>query len=158
MPVNRTNGHATEQLPPSSVPPGIEEGDAAQAAPHDPLAPLMLLLQQLSRQILLYVATCSDQARLLVRFGVYRAVTALLLLIIGTTSLMVACALFLIGASTGLGLLLGGQNWLGQLLIGALILTSAAGTLLTWHHRQKSAALQEMIRKYEHGVAPTPQD
>lgn len=158
MSVNRTNGHATEPQPPFSMPSGIEEGSAAQASPPDPLAPLLLLLEQLGRQLLGYATTCSDHARLLVRFGFYHAVAGLLLLTVGMTCLMVACALFLIGASTGLGLLLGGQPWLGQLLVGALILGSAAGALFIRRSRQNAIALRELIRKYEHGMAPTAED
>jgi hypothetical protein len=154
MIASRTNHQAMDPQAPPSTSSAAEEGASAEAPASDPLAPLILLLEQLRAEFRPYAATWADQARLLVQFGIIRAVTGLVLLLLGATCLITAAALFLIGAATGLGHLLGERLWLGQILVGAFVPTAAAAALYTWRFQQNSAAWRDMIRKYEHGTEP----
>jgi amino acid transporter len=125
-----------------------------QSAPPDPWAPLLLQVDELREYFSYYLGARTDLFRARVR----RLVTLAILLFVATvataTFAATAAALVLVGLGTGLGELLGGRIWLGNLIIGAsiLIITALGGLGATrWlNNASRLKTIRSYAQKREH--------
>src|ERR1700679_2100928 len=104
------------ETPPSS------NGSAADASAAKAFADAMARLAQIREYISYYLAIKADALRLSLRSAVFYAVLGLMGLLAGGAAIVGAVALLLLGAAHGIGVMLGGRIWLGDLIVGIVIL------------------------------------
>jgi hypothetical protein len=143
---NGKRGSSTEGAP--GPQPGAPR-TAFDDTPADPLAPLMAHLKELIEYAGFYAAVRIDKLRVSLAQGLFYAVLGFVGLLAGATAVIAAVVMLLDGLATGLGVLLGGRVWLGQLIVGFVLL--AGGGAGAWYFiRRQLGALRGRIReKYE---------
>ncbi|HEX4149706.1 MAG TPA: phage holin family protein [Pirellulales bacterium] len=90
--------------------------------PPDPWAPLLLQVDELREYFSYYIGARTDLFRARLRRLVVAAVSIFVVAVAAATFAATASALVLVGLGAGLGELLGGRIWLGNALVGVLVL------------------------------------
>lgn len=98
---------------------------------------------------LLYVETRKDQVKVAVRQAITYAVLGLLALMAGATVLVVSVVLVLGGVAGGIGQLVGGQLWAGQLITGGVVISLAALTVYFAIRSATTTSRRKLGQKYE---------
>jgi hypothetical protein len=127
---------------------------ADAARQHEPVGPAALreLLgqsQQLAEYFLHYVSARADILKRSVRVRLIWALAGLLGLFAMCVTIAIALHRIVLGLANGLGALLGGRVWLGDLAAGALLLASVALLFYLAQARWNNAFHQKMVVKYE---------
>lgn len=146
--ISEPNGQCGEQAEPAGAhAEGIHRRPGADGT--HPLDSLFKHLAEAREYALLYIETRKDQLRAAVRTGLLYAGLALLALVVGATVLVAATVLFFAGIAKGLGLLLGGHQWAGEVITGAIVLMAAGlgAWLLARGVTRKFS--RQMAEKYE---------
>jgi hypothetical protein len=90
-----------------------------------------------------------DQVKLTARTLILYTVLGVLAAAAAATVMIVAVVMLFIGAADGLGALLGGRNWLGDLIVGVVVLGAIALTFSTLLSKFNTASRRRTMRKYE---------
>lgn len=150
------NGRRDPQRSPSSDSSEFGEGPSIDSAGSrateqrpDPLQPLLIHLAELREYLGLYCATRIDQWRITARGVVLKAAFGVIGALFGITAAIVAVALLVNGLATGIGLLCGGQIWLGQVIVGALMILTTFGGLLFVMRYLRIIEHRRVVDKYE---------
>lgn len=106
-------------------------------------------LAELAQYIGYLVSTKVDQLKLSVRTLILYAVLGILGAVVAATVMIVSVVLLFTGAADGLGALLGGRDWLGDLIVGVVVLGAIALTFTTLLGKFKTASRRRTMRKYE---------
>jgi len=126
----------------ASTAPGEQE-----PSPPEALRRLQQQIEELQAYFTHFVSAKVDSFRLSSRQLVLWAALGIIGLIALIGLVVTAIVLLLSGAAAGLGLLFGGQLWLGQVVIGGgLLLLLALGVLIgmrTWQHRSRQQKVQQ---------------
>jgi hypothetical protein len=69
--------------------------------------------------------------------------------LVAASAIAAASVLIVLGAAGGVGQLVGGRAWLGQLLVGGGIILLACGGLWLLLHRRMRAYRRDVMQKYE---------
>jgi uncharacterized membrane protein len=96
-----------------------------------------------------YVSAKLDAVKLSLRNAVILSVAGVLAGVLGAAVLATAVVLLLTGIAHGLGAAMGGRNWLGELIVGAVVIAVFAAVVRYALGRLKAAVRREMVRKYE---------
>jgi hypothetical protein len=100
-----------------------------------------------------YLAAQLDAAGARVRRIVLWTLAAIVTAVAGLTAIIVAVVMVLTGLARGVGLLLGGEDWAGLLVIGTGILglIAAAGyfSIRAWSHRRAQTTRERYERRRE---------
>ena len=117
--------------------------------PRTTFAQLGQLVAELREYASYFLSTRIDAAKVSMRKALIYAVLAIIALIVAATALIVAVALFLTGAAAGLGHLFGDRLWLGNLVMGLLVLLATAiGTIVVASMLTRSSR-RKTVMKYE---------
>jgi hypothetical protein len=117
--------------PPTAGTPPPAQNDAGSQAPNsaegpaakpDPWAPLLLQVDELREYFSYYLGARADLVRARVRRFVFAAIALFIGAVAAATFAATSAALLLVGLGEGLGRLLGDRIWLGNSLVGALVL------------------------------------
>lgn len=146
------NGRHESPCPASA--PGVLDEAASGAPAADPLGAILQQLVALSRALREYAMTWTDQARIAFQIGLYKAICAFVVGLAGLATLVISTSLLLIGAATGIGLLCGGQVWIGQMIVGAAVFVITFAALVAWRSSQSKANWKDLLRKYEQASQP----
>ena len=73
--------------------------------------------------------------------------------LVATSIVATAGVMFVVGLSAGIGTLLGGRQWLGQLVVGAIILLAVTGGGWLVIRRSLGRLHDNLVQKYEHRKA-----
>ncbi len=103
---------------------------------------------ELAQYIGYLVSAKIDQLKLTARSIVIYAVLVVLAAVGAATVLVVAVVLLFIGAADGLGTLLGGRNWLGDLIVGVVVLGAIALTFQAFLGKFNTASRRRTMGKY----------
>lgn len=152
-----TNGRCNPDRSPSSDSSESGEGSsfwtdesaASETQRPDPIGPLLVHLAELREYVGLYCAARIDQWRLNARSLLLKAAFGLIAALFGITALIVAAGLFVNGLATGVGNLCGGHIWLGQILVGGLLMLVAFGGLGAGMRFLRIAEHRRVVDKYE---------
>jgi hypothetical protein len=90
-----------------------------------------------------------DQLKLSIRTLVLYAILGVLGIIVAATVLAVAVVLLFTGIAHGLGAALGGRDWLGDLIVGFVVLGAIALSATLLFSKFKTASRRRTMRKYE---------
>lgn len=137
------------ESPCSALPPGMQDEAASGIPDSEPIGPILRQLMELSRALREYAMTWTDQARIAVQIGLYKAAIALVVGLAGLATLVISTSLLLIGASTGIGLLCGGHVWIGQMIVGGAVFAITFASLAAWRSSQSKANWRDLLRRYE---------
>jgi hypothetical protein len=105
--------------------------------------------RELGEYASLYIAANVDQVRLSARTAALWTVLGVALGLIALSLIVVSSALFLVGLSNGAAQLFGGRVWLGQTVVGLVILAASAGGIWLFVRRKVSAYRIALKKKYE---------
>jgi len=90
-----------------------------------------------------------DQLRLSLHTLVLYAALSVIGVIAAAAAVVVSVVLLFVGASDAIGAALGGRDWIGDLIVGAVAL-AIAGTSVTWMvNKFMTASRRRTVRKYE---------
>ena len=134
------------------APKPVGSGDPNTGAPRADAAPngFAGLIAELKAYALYYFAAQSDRVKLSIRNAVLYAVLSLVGLIVLLAFAMSAAALLLIGAAHGVGAAFGpGREWLGDLIVGVVMLGGLAFTVFVGFGRFSRALRMRLEQKYE---------
>lgn len=106
-------------------------------------------LREAATQVRILVSARSDLLRLRAHRALLRLQAAVLLTAAGAAIVVAGIVLLSAGMAEGLGLLVGDRPWLGKLLAGALLLTSAGAGVWLHGWRTRRLHAKELRRKYE---------
>jgi hypothetical protein len=96
-----------------------------------------------------YLSIQADRARVLLRNLVLFAVLGTVAAIIAATVLVSATVLLCFGLARGIGELLGGRMWAGELIVGAIVLTSLFVSAWIFAKRIRTSSRERILREYE---------
>lgn len=150
------NGRCDPQRSPSSDSLEFGEGPSigplesnAAEQPPDPLAPLLFHLAELREYLGLYCAAQIDQWRITAEGIALKTVFGFVGALFGMTAAIVAVALLVNGLAIGIGLLCGGQVWLGQIIVGGTLMLITFGGLFSVMRWLSVIEHRRVVNKYE---------
>lgn len=147
-----SSGTAPSGAPPRGWDQGSGRGgDEAPPAGHPAAAirDAVGKLRELREFAAYYLAARADAIKASVRnAGIYAALGIVGALAAGTLVVM-AIALLLIGIARGLGALLGGREWLGDIITGAIFLALLAAAVVFGMKMLTRSFKSQTVRKYE---------
>lgn len=123
------------------------ETKAEQEAP-SPVDALLKHFAELRAYALLYLETRKDQLQALLRRGMLLFVLGIVVLLAATSAVVTAMVLLMTGVARGLGVLLGGHFWAGEILVGAGMLAAIGAGLWLSARAAAHAARQRLADKY----------
>lgn len=130
------------------------DADQARGEPHsaghDPLAPLRIYLAELQDYAAYYLAARADALKLQARTILTYGVLGLMAGMAAAAGLITAVVLALGGIANGLGQLMGGRIWAGQLITGLGVLIIAAATVVIGLRSVTNSSRRRTMAKYEH--------
>jgi hypothetical protein len=124
-------------------------GTSADEKRPDPLGPLLGHLAELREYLGVYCAARIDQWRISARGIAFKVVFGLIGALFGITAAIVAIALLVNGLATGIGILCGGQIWIGQIIVGGMLMLTAFGGLLVVMRSLRIVEHRRVVDKYE---------
>jgi hypothetical protein len=132
------------------IPPKSADYGSPRTAVDDPgFADVKRHLDQAREQAGRYVTAQLDRVRALVRnvvlFGVLAAAGA----VIGATVLVTAAVLLCVGTADGIGELLGGRLWAGDLIVGGVVLAIIVAGGFLFVRRIVGSARRQTMQSYE---------
>jgi hypothetical protein len=127
---------------------GSDESPATEPPP-DPFAPLLVHLAELREYAGVYCAARIDQWWIKAQGLAFNAAAGLIGALFGMTALIVAAALLVNGLATGIGILCGGNIWLGQIIVGALFMLLAVGSVGMAGRYVRGMQHRRVVNKYE---------
>lgn len=146
---------ATERPANSARPPNPEAADAGHNGAHGPRPPTEAF-HQLGRQIGelkeyfgYYLAAKSDGIKMSIRNAGLYAGLGIVGLIAGAGIIVTAAVLLLTGLAGGLGALFGHRYWLGNLIVGLLVLGGLALAIMLVMKKLTNSFRQSTVQKYE---------
>jgi hypothetical protein len=107
-------------------------------------------LTELQNYAAYYLSARADALKLQARSIAIYAVLGLLAALAGAAGLITAVVLTLDGMANGLGYLMGGRIWAGQLVTGLGILVVAAATVVIAMRYLTNSSRKRTMAKYEH--------
>jgi hypothetical protein len=96
-----------------------------------------------------FIAAKIDQIKLSVRSLILYALLGVLGAVAAAAVLIVAVVLLLMGIADGIGYALGGRVWLGDLIVGLVVIGAVAGGLGIFVGKFNAAARLRTVQKYE---------
>ena len=96
-----------------------------------------------------YVAVQTDAMKLRLRNGLFYAVLGIVALLAASAAVVVAVTLLLTGIAHGLGSLLGSRDWLGDLIVGIVILGVIAIAARVGINMTIGSSRKKTVEKYE---------
>jgi hypothetical protein len=130
-----------------------EDIDATQKSTDDDLADAFAAIStrwsELREYASFYIAANVDQLRLSARTTAMWAILGIVVALVASSIVAAGSVLFVIGLSNAVGHLLDGRIWLGQLLVGLVILAAASVGVWFVVDRQVRAYRRAMKMKYE---------
>ena len=127
-----------------------EQSDHAPAGERDDVwADLVARWSELREYAAYYIAANIDRLRLTGRAALMWSILGIVVGLIAVSVIVAASAVLVMSLSTGVGQLLGGRIWLGQLVVSATILLSASGGVWLVLRRSLRKYQRELIEKYE---------
>jgi hypothetical protein len=136
-----SNGRTAEHRP-------AEEARAGGPPPH-PLDSLAAHLGELREHANHYAQATADRFKLTLRQAAIRAVLGCLALLVGATLLITAAVMLLSGIAGGIGTLLAGHMWAGELITGLTLLLGVAAAAWWGMRRLTDSSRRKTIEKYE---------
>lgn len=129
-------------------PNGQAHASGDRPEPPNPWSPLRENLRELIDYAAYYLSVRADQVRLRVRRIVLAIVFGLMGAVVGTALLVTAAVIFLTGIGEGLGWLLGGRIWLGNLIVGLAVLVLTTLMLVVASRRIIKTSRTRTVEKY----------
>ena len=119
-------------------------------SPRETVSQMARLIAEYREYLSHFLSAKIDSMRFTLRKGILYAVAGMVALIAATTTIVMAVVLLLLGAARGLGSVFGnGLGWLGDLIIGLLVLTGI-GLIVYAAIRWATASFRKnMVEKYE---------
>jgi hypothetical protein len=96
-----------------------------------------------------YVAARKDSTTASIKRAIIFAALGLVAVVVGFGLLIYAAVLFLRGGAHGLSVLLGTGPWLGELIVGVLVLTAAGLAAWLFVKRLFRKSMQRTLQRYE---------
>ena len=126
-----------------------ESERARTGGPDEAWAAIIARIGELREYAGYYVAANVDRLRLIGRSALMWGILGVVIGAIGVSIVIAASVMLVVSLSTGLGQLLDGRIWLGQLIVSAAILLFASGGvwLALWISLRKYQRM--LIQKYE---------
>lgn len=106
-------------------------------------------LGEIREYISYYLAAKADAFKLSLRTAVFYAALGVIGLIGGAAAIVVAVALLLVGGAHGIGAALGDRMWLGDLILGAVVLALLALGARIAISKVFGASRKQTVEKYE---------
>jgi hypothetical protein len=133
--------------PPRATPESSEPSaqETAAAAFRDAMARVAEIREYIS----FYLAARADAFKLSVRSAVFYAILGVIGLIAASAAIVVAVSLLLIGISHGLGAAMGGRWWLGDLVVGVVVLGLIALMAKAAVSKVFGLSRKQTVEKYE---------
>ena len=135
--------------PESESPSGSERDAAEDPGMADAVRESLRSFGDLAEAVGHLLSAKIDQFKLSVRTLIIYAVLGVIGVFAGVTILVVAVVFLFIGAAHGLGAVLGGREWLGDLIVSLIVLGAALITLTFGLNKFKTASRRRTMRKYE---------
>lgn len=133
----------------SESPTGSTEQTPREGEPAEQFKFAVNRLAELKEYALYFVSAKLDGIKLSLRSAMIYAGLGIIGALAGGAVIAVAAALLLIGAAHGIGAALGGNAWLGDLIIGVLVLAVVGiGAVMTVKWLTKSFH-QQLVNKYQ---------
>jgi hypothetical protein len=139
-------------MPDASEKPASARRDGIDPSPPgiaDALRESSRSLAELMQYVSYLVSTKLDQLKLSIRMLLLYAVLAVVGAVAAASVLVVSVVLLLIGLGHGLGSVLGGRDWLGDVIISLIVLCVTAFSLSWMLSKFKTASRRRTMRKYE---------
>jgi hypothetical protein len=128
-----------------SAPPGEQPAES----PGEALHVAMARLAELREYAAYFIAAKMDGIKIGLRnAGIYAAL-GVLGAIAGASFIVVAATLLLIGCAHGLGALFGGRDWLGDLIVGVVVLAAVAIGAVLGLKMITGTSRKKTVEKYE---------
>ncbi len=131
---------------PSTAAPSAE--DSAEPSPGEAFHAAQRTLAQFAEYVRHYIAARLDALRLSARNAIFYAILGIIGAIILIAAVATAVVLTCVGMSQAIGALLGHHAWLGNLIVGVLLLSGIIGALFFIRHGMARASEEKMERKY----------
>jgi hypothetical protein len=127
-----------------------EQSDRARTGgPDDVWAEIVDRWRELREYAGYYIAANIDRLRLTGRTALMWSILGLVVGLIAVSIVAAASVLLIVGLATGLGELMGGRIWLGQLVVSATILLAASGGAWFVLRRSLRNYQRTIVQKYE---------
>jgi len=141
------------QVPPPQSAPARADGDqgrlARHPAPGESLHRLMNLVGELKEYLSYLLSAKADKTKATLRNAGLYAALGVVGLITAVAMIAVSVVLLLWGAAAGIGAALGGQMWVGALIIGAFVLACIGAGARLFVARMMRAMRAKTVKKYE---------
>ena len=123
--------------------------DGRHPAPSESFHRLGQLFSELKEYISYMLSARADGVKASIRkIGLYAALGAIGA-VAAVTAIAMSVVLLLLGAAGGIGAALGGQTWIGGLIIGAAVLALIGGGAYLFVARMLKSSRSRTVKKYE---------
>jgi hypothetical protein len=127
----------------------FEEPASPGSSAADLVAPLLSHLAELRDSARLYLSVRIDQWRSTGRHLLMQLIMLIVGGIFAAAALVTSAVLFVNGLATGLGVLLGGRTWIGQVVVGGALILAVFGCVVWGARYLRIAEHQQLVTKYE---------